>query len=94
MVKGAIIKKKLKNLGIIPQWGGGNFFSKQSQFQFGKFAHPGGGSQFFKNVPISIILQLFCNITFIKNVGKSKISEFDPRGGVSNFQKCLKFKKV
>ena len=53
-----------------------------------------GGSEFFTFFPISIILQLFCNITFIRNVWKSKMSEFDPRGGVSNFQKCLKFKKV
>ena len=61
--------------------GGGIFFSQKSpNFNLGTSSIQGGGSQFFKNVPISIILQLFCNITFIRNVGKSKMSEFDLRG--------------
>ena len=59
-------KKTGKIWEKFPNGGGGNFVSKKSQFQFGNFKNP-GGSQFFKIVPISNVLQLFCNITFIKN---------------------------
>ena len=63
-LRGAIIKKTEK----FPYGGGGNFFSQKSpNFNLGT-SKIQGGSQFFKNVPISIILQLFCNITFIRNV--------------------------
>ena len=57
----------------------------------------GGGVSIFQKCLnfnyFAIILQLFSNITFIRNVLNSKSSEFDPRGGVGNFQKVLKFKK-
>ena len=77
--------------------GRGKIFFKKVPISIWELCTSRGGSQFFKNVPISIILQSFCNITFMRNVGKSKISEFDPRGGgqqfskISEIQKSLKF---
>ena len=48
----------------------------------------GGGSEFFTFFPISIILQLFCNITFIRNVYISNFSQFWSRGaGEVNYTK-------
>ena len=41
----------------------------------------GVGSEFFTFFPISIILQLFCNITFIRNVYILNFSQFRSRGG-------------
>ena len=46
-IRGAIIKKTEK-FGKNSLLGGGDFFSKKSQFQFGNFENPGGGSQFPK----------------------------------------------
>ena len=57
-IRGAIIKKNGKIWEKFPNGGvGWIFFSKKSQFQFGNFAHPGGGlniskmsqSQLFSN---------------------------------------------
>ena len=53
-----------------------------------------GGSEFFTFFPISIILQLFCNITFIRNVYISNFSQFRSRGGVIKNQIFPKFKIV
>ena len=64
-----------------------------SQFQFGNFENRRGGSLFFKNVPISIILQLFCIFTFIKNVWNSKMSQFGQRGGGQHFSKMSQIQK-
>ena len=47
------MKKRKKNWEKFPNEGGG--VKKKSQFQFGNFKDPGGGSQFFKNVPILVI---------------------------------------
>ena len=50
-LRGAITKKKRENLGKIPKGGGGvEKTDENSQFQFGNFENPGGGSRFFKNV--------------------------------------------
>ena len=54
----------------------------------------GGGSEFFTFFPISIILQLFCNITFIRNVYISNFSQFRSRRGVLENQNFPKFKIV
>ena len=93
-IRGGIKIENWENLGQCPNRGWvGNKKTKMSQFQFGNFENRGGGSLFFKNVPISIILQLFCNITFIRNVWKSKMSEFDPRGGSAIFKNVWNSKK-
>ena len=50
-LRGAITKKKRENLGKIPKGGGWvEKTDENSQFQFGNFENPGGGSRFFKNV--------------------------------------------
>ena len=85
--------KKTGKFGKNSQRGGVWKNRRKFPISIWEFWKPRGGSQFFKNVWISIILQLFCNITFIRNVWNSKSSEFDPRGGVGSFQKVLKFKK-
>ena len=54
-----------------------------SQFQFGNFENRGVGSLFFKNVPISIIFAIFCNIAFIKNLWNSKMSQRSEGGRVN-----------
>ena len=55
----------------------------------------GVGSEFLTFFPISIILQLFCNITFIRNVYISNFSPFRSRGvGVIENQIFPKFKIV
>ena len=64
-LRGAIIKKTEK----FPYGGAGViFFLKKVPISIWEHRESRGGSQFFKNVPISIILQLFCNVTFIRNV--------------------------
>ena len=51
LLRGAITKKKRENLGKIPKGGGWvKKTDENSQFQFGNFENPGGGSRFFKNV--------------------------------------------
>ena len=50
ILRGAITKKKRENLGKIPKGGGVEKTDENSQFQFGNFENPGGGSRFFKNV--------------------------------------------
>ena len=54
-VRGAIKIENRENLGQCPNRGGrGKKKPEMSQFQFGNFENRGGGSLFFKNVPISI----------------------------------------
>ena len=56
IIRGAVKIEKRENLGHILI--GGGWVKKKpavSQFQFGNFENRGGGSLFFKNVPISII---------------------------------------
>ena len=55
ILRGAIIKKNEKIWEKFPNGGGVKIKKIKSQFQFGNFEGPGGGSQFFKNVPISVI---------------------------------------
>ena len=97
-LRGGVTKKKRENLGKIPKGGGVKKNRRKFPISIWEFEKPRGVSIFQKCLNFNyfaIILQLFCNITFIRNVWKSKMSEFDPRGGgVSNFQKCLKFNKV
>ena len=78
---------------------GVNFFSKKSLYHFGNYDNP-GGSQFFKNVPISIILQyyLYKKCLKIKNVwiwykgGQqfSKMSETQKKNHLTRAVKCPK----
>ena len=93
--KGSHHKKKTEKFGKNSLMGGrGKIFFKKVPISIWEHRNPGGGgSQFFKNVPISIILQLFCNITFIRNVWKSKMSEFDPKGGSAIFKNVWNLKK-
>ena len=67
-LRGAIKIENRENLGQCPNRGG-EVEKKQKcpNFNLG-ILKTEGGSLFFKNVPISIILQLFCNFAFIKNV--------------------------
>ena len=58
-LRGAITKKKRENLGKIPKGGGLKKTEENSQFQFGNLKNLGGGSQLFKNVWLSIILQYY-----------------------------------
>ena len=54
----------------------------------------GGGLNFSKMSEFQLFDSVVCNITFIRNVWNSKMSQFGQRGGVKIFQKCLKFKNV
>ena len=58
------LKKKRENLGKIPKGGGLKKTEENSQFQFGNLKNLGGGLNFSKMSDF----QLFCNITFIRNV--------------------------
>ena len=79
--KGSIRKKKCHKLWKKSRRGGGsNPKSKKSTFQMQTTLTRGGGSEFFTFFPISIILQLFCNITFIRNVYISNFFHFRSRG--------------
>ena len=72
------------NLGILKTEGGGLYFSKMSQFQFGNFENrEGGGLYFSKMSQFQLFDSVFCNITFIRNVLNSKMSRFGKRGGVN-----------
>ena len=67
-LRGGIKIENRENLGQCLNGRGGGKKTEMSQFQFGNFENRGGGSLFFKNVPISIIFAIFCNFAFIKNV--------------------------
>ena len=47
---------------ILGWWPGGVKKTEMSQFQFGNYENRGGGSLFFKNVPISMIW--WCNLQY------------------------------
>ena len=72
------LKKTGKIWEKFPKGGGLKKTEENSQFQFGNLKNLGGGGLNFSKMSD---FQLFCNITFIRNVWNSKSSEFDPRGG-------------
>ena len=95
ILRGAITKKKRENLGKIPKGGGVEKTDENSQFQFGNSKNLGRGLNFSKMYEFQLLFDsVVCNITFIRNVWNSKMSQFGQRGGVNIFQKCLKFKNV
>ena len=54
LIRGGVKIENRENLGQCSNRGGGRKKTEMSQFQFGNFENRGGGSLFFKNVPISI----------------------------------------
>ena len=55
-LRGAIIEKNGKIGGKFPK-GGGDFFQKKSQFQFGNFKNPGGDLNFSKMSELKVALR-------------------------------------
>ena len=53
----------------------------------------GGGLNFSKMSEFQLFDSVFFNITFIRNVWKSKMSEFDPKGGSAIFKNVWNLKK-
>ena len=64
-----------------------------SQFQFGNFENRGGGLYFSKMSQLQLFDSVFCNITFIRNVWNSKMSQFGQRGGGQHFSKMSEIQK-
>ena len=64
-----------------------------SQFQFGNFENRGGGLYFSKMSQFQLFDSVFCNITFIRNVWNSKMSQFGQRGGGQHFSKMSEIQK-
>ena len=60
------MKKKRKNLGKIPKWGGG--VKKSPNFNLGTSKIQGGGLNFSKMSEFQLFDSVVCNITFIRNV--------------------------
>ena len=81
--------------------GGGGFKkTEMAQFQFGNFENRRGGLYFSKLSQFQLFDSVFCNITFIKNVRNSKMSQFGKKGGggqhfskMSEIQKCPKCRR-
>ena len=94
-LRGGIKIENQENLGQCPNRGGGEGKkTEMSQFLFGNFENRGRGLYFSKMSQFLLFDSVFCNITFIRNVWNSKMSQFGKRGGVNIFQKCPKGRKA
>ena len=75
--------------------GGGVKIKKiKSQFQFGNFEGPGGGLNFSKMSQFQLFDSIYAILPLYEMSEIQKCPNLIQGGGVSNFQKCLKFKKV
>ena len=81
LLRGGIKIENRENLGQCPnrRWVG-NKKTEMSQFQFGNFENRGGGVYFSKMSQFPLFDSVVCNITFIRNVWNSKMSQFGQRG--------------
>ena len=99
--RGGVKIEKRENLGQCPNRGGrGKKKQKCPNLNLGILKTEGGGHYFSKMSQSQSFDSVVCNITFIRNVGNSKMSQFGQRGGgqhfskMSQIQKCPKFKNV
>ena len=82
LLRGGVTKKNRKIWEKFPKGGRGvKKTDKNSQFQFGNLKNLRGGLNFSKMSEFQLFDSVVCNITFIRNVWNSKMSQFGQRGG-------------
>ena len=89
--------KKIRNvpISIWEFWKqkGGSLFFKNVPISIWEFWKQRGGLYFSKMSQFQLFDSVFCNITFIRNVWNSKMSQFGQRGGGQHFSKMSEIQK-